>query len=207
MAANQFQKDGLSVLAQSCHVGDQKQRIKLVEKTTKKFGKIDILVNNAAINPVYESIENMSNEVYDKIFNVNVKAIFDLSNLCFPFLKKEKSGSIINIASVEGLKPSLGLGVYSVTKAAVIMLTKVQAKEWGKYGIRSNAICPGLIKTKFSKALWENQALLNQVKNELPAGRVAEPEEMIGLALYLASSAGSYSTGGIYTADGGHMTI
>ena len=207
MAANQFQKDGLSVLAQSCHVGDQKQRIKLVEKTTKKFGKIDILVNNAAINPVYESIENMSNEVYDKIFNVNVKAIFDLSNLCFPFLKKEKSGSIINIASVEGLKPSLGLGIYSVTKAAVIMLTKVQAKEWGKYGIRSNAICPGLIKTKFSKALWENQALLNQVKNELPAGRVAEPEEMIGLALYLASSAGSYSTGGIYTADGGHMTI
>ena len=207
LAANQFQKDGLSVLAQSCHVGDQKQRIKLVEKTTKKFGKIDILVNNAAINPVYESIENMSNEVYDKIFNVNVKAIFDLSNLCFPFLKKEKFGSIINIASVEGLKPSLGLGVYSVTKAAVIMLTKVQAKEWGKYGIRSNAICPGLIKTKFSKALWENQALLNQVKNELPAGRVAEPEEMIGLALYLASSAGSYSTGGIYTADGGHMTI
>ena len=207
LAANQFQKDGLSVLAQSCHVGDQKQRIKLVEKTTKKFGKIDILVNNAAINPVYESIENMSNEVYDKIFNVNVKAIFDLSNLCFPFLKKEKSGSIINIASVEGLKPSLGLGIYSVTKAAVIMLTKVQAKEWGKYGIRSNAICPGLIKTKFSKALWENQALLNQVKNELPAGRVAEPEEMIGLALYLASSAGSYSTGGIYTADGGHMTI
>tara|TARA_B100001559_G_C16352476_1_gene553357 strand:- start:486 stop:935 length:450 start_codon:yes stop_codon:yes gene_type:complete len=149
----------------------------------------------------------MSNEVYDKMFNVNVKAIFDLSNLCFPFLKKEKSGSIINIASVEGLKPSLGLGIYSVTKAAVIMLTQVQAKEWGKHGIRSNAICPGLIKTKFSKALWENQALLNQVKNQLPAGRVAEPEEMIGLALYLASSAGSYSTGGIYTADGGHMTI
>ena len=207
LAANQFQKDGLSVLAQSCHVGDEKQRIKLVEKTIKKFGKIDILVNNAAINPVYESIENMSNEVYDKMFNVNVKAIFDLSNLCFPFLKKEKSGSIINIASVEGLKPSLGLGIYSVTKAAVIMLTKVQAKEWGKYGIRSNAICPGLIKTKFSKALWGNQVLLNQVKNELPAGRVAEPEEMIGLALYLASSAGSYSTGGIYTADGGHMTI
>ena len=207
LVANQFLKDGLSVLAQSCHVGDQKQRIELVEKTTKKFGKIDILVNNAAINPVYETIEKMSNEVYDKMFNVNVKAIFDLSNLCFPFLKKKKSGSIINIASVEGLKPSLGLGIYSITKAAVIMLTQVQAKEWGKHGIRSNAICPGLIKTKFSKALWENQALLNQVKNQLPAGRIAEPEEMIGLALYLASSAGSYSTGGIYTADGGHMTI
>ena len=141
------------------------------------------------------------------MFNVNVKAIFDLSNLCLPFLKKDRSGSIINISSVEGLKPSLGLGIYSVTKAAVIMLTQVQAKEWGKYGIRSNAICPGLIKTKFSKALWENQVLLNQVKNKLPAGRIAEPEEMIGLALYLASPAASYSTGGIYTADGGHMII
>ena len=206
-AANQFQKDGLSVIAQSCHVGDQEQRVKLVKETVKKFGKIDILVNNAAINPVYETIENMPNEVYDKMFNVNVKAIFDLSNLCFPFLKKNGSGSIINISSVEGLKPSLGLGIYSVTKAAVIMLTKVQAKEWGKHGIRSNAICPGLIKTKFSKALWENKVLLNQVKNQLPAGRVAEPEEMIGLALYLASSAGSYSTGGIFSADGGHMTI
>ena len=121
--------------------------------------------------------------------------------------EKRKKRIIINIASVEGLKPSLGLGIYSITKAAVIMLTKVQAKEWGKYGVRSNAICPGLIKTKFSSALWKNEALIRQVKNQLPAGRVAESIEMSGLAVYLASSAGSYSTGGIYTADGGHMII
>ena len=127
--------------------------------------------------------------------------------MCFPYLKAEKNGSIINISSVEGLKPSLGLGIYSITKAALIMLTQVQAKEWGKYGIRSNAICPGFIKTKFSSALWKNEALLAQVKNQLPAGRVAEPIEMSGLAVYLASSAGSYTTGGIYTADGGHMLI
>jgi len=203
----QFKKDGLTAIAESCHVGDENQRKNLVKKTIETFGKIDILVNNAAINPVYDSIENMSSEVYDKMFNVNLKSVFDLSNLCFPYLKKEKKGSVINIASVEGLKPSLGLGIYSVTKAAVIMLTQVQAKEWGKYGIRSNAICPGLIKTKFSSALWKNEALLDQVKNQLPAGRVAEPIEMSGLAVYLASSAGSYSTGGIYTADGGHMTI
>jgi len=205
--ANQFKKDGLIALAQSCHVGDENQRKNLVQKTIESFGKIDILVNNAAINPVYDSIENMSSEVYDKMLNVNLKSIFDLSNLCFPYLKKDKKGSIINIASVEGLKPSLGLGIYSITKAAVIMLTQVQAKEWGKHGIRSNTICPGLIKTKFSSALWQNEALLDQVKNKLPAGRVAEPIEMSGLAVYLASSAGSYSTGGIYTADGGHMTI
>ena len=101
----------------------------------------------------------------------------------------------------------LGLGIYSITKAAVIMLTQVQAKEWGKHGVRSNAICPGLIKTKFSSALWKNEAILNQIKNQLPAGRVAEPIEMSGLAVYLASPAASYSTGGVYTADGGHMTM
>lgn len=205
--ANIISKNGHSASYNSCDISDGDLFQNTIKSIINNYGKIDILVNNAAINPVYETIEKMSNEVYDKMFNVNVKAIFDLSNLCFPFLKKKKSGSIINIASVEGLKPSLGLGIYSITKAAVIMLTQVQAKEWGKHGIRSNAICPGLIKTKFSKALWENQALLNQVKNQLPAGRIAEPEEMIGLALYLASSAGSYSTGGIYTADGGHMTI
>ena len=206
-AAHQFKKDGLTAIAQSCHVGDEDQRKTLVQKTIESYGKIDILVNNAAINPVYDSLENMSSEVYDKMLNVNLKSTFNLSNLCFPYLKKEKSGSIINIASVEGLKPSLGLGIYSVTKAALIMLTQVQAKEWGKHGIRSNAICPGLIKTKFSSALWKNETLLNQIKNQLPAGRVAEPIEMSGLAVYLASSAGSYSTGGVYTADGGHMTI
>ena len=204
---NQLKKDGLNAVAHSCHVGDDNQRKDLIKKTIESFGKIDILVNNAAINPVYDSLENISSEVYEKMMNVNLKAAFDLSNLCFPYLKAEKNGSIINISSVEGLKPSLGLGIYSITKAALIMLTQVQAKEWGKHGIRSNAICPGFIKTKFSSALWKNEALLAQVKNQLPAGRVAEPIEMSGLAVYLASSAGSYTTGGIYTADGGHMLI
>ena len=204
---NQLKKDGLNAVAHSCHVGDENQRKDLIKKTIESFGKIDILVNNAAINPVYDSLENISSEVYEKMMNVNLKAAFDLSNLCFPYLKAEKNGSIINISSVEGLKPSLGLGIYSITKAALIMLTQVQAKEWGKHGIRSNAICPGFIKTKFSSALWKNEALLAQVKNQLPAGRVAEPIEMSGLAVYLASSAGSYTTGGIFTADGGHMLI
>jgi len=207
LVAKELSEEGLTVLPYACHVGDENQRKQLVKKTIDTYGRIDILVNNAAINPVYDSIENMSTEVYDKMLNVNLKAAFDLSNLCFPYLKKFNDGAIINIASVEGLKPSLGLGVYSITKAALIMLTQVQAKEWGKYGIRSNAICPGLIKTKFSSALWENEKLIKQVENQLPAGRVAEPIEMSGIAVYLASSAGSYTSGGIYTADGGHMTI
>ena len=207
VVAKELSVDGLKVFPFACHVGDENQRKDLVKKTIDIYGRIDILVNNAAINPVHDSIEKMSSEVYDKILNVNLKAAFDLSNLCFPYLKKDKEGAIINIASVEGLKPSFGLGLYSITKAALIMLTQVQAKEWGKYGIRSNAICPGLIKTKFSSALWQNEKLKKQIEKHLPAGRVAEPIEMSGLAVYLSSSAGSYTTGGIYTADGGHMTM
>ena len=207
LVAKELSVDGLKVFPFACHVGDENQRKDLVKKTIDIYGRIDILVNNAAINPVHDSIEKMSSEVYDKILNVNLKAAFDLSNLCFPYLKKGKQGAIINIASVEGLKPSFGLGLYSITKAALIMLTQVQAKEWGKYGIRSNAICPGLIKTKFSSALWQNEKLKKQIEKHLPAGRVAEPIEMSGLAVYLSSSAGSYTTGGIYTADGGHMTM
>ena len=198
---------GHTVMAQACHVGDSEQRKILVNKTIETYGGIDILINNAAINPVFKGLESMSEEIYDKMMNVNLKAAFDLSNLCFPYLKDSKSSSIINIASVEGLKPSFGLGLYGVTKAALIMLTQVQAKEWGKYGIRSNAICPGLIQTKFSSALWQNETIMKQVVKELPAGRMAQPQELTGLAVYLASDAGSYSTGGIYTVDGGHMIV
>lgn len=206
-AAAELQAEGYEVMAQACHVGEAQQRQTLIEKTVAHFGAVHILVNNAAINPVYSTLDKMDSGVFDKMFNVNVKAAFELANLCFPHMKESNYGSIINIASVEGLKPSYGLGVYSMTKSALIMLTKTQAKEWGKHGIRSNAICPGLIKTKFSSALWQNEALLEQVTNHLPAGRVAAPIEMSGLAVYLASPAASYTTGGVYTADGGHMTI
>ena len=205
--AKNLRAKGHTVMAQACHVGDSEQRKILVNKTIETYGGIDILTNNAAINPVFKGLESMSEEIYDKMMNVNLKAAFDLSNLCFPYLKDSKGSSIINIASVEGLKPSFGLGLYGVTKAALIMLTQVQAKEWGKYGIRSNAICPGLIQTKFSSALWQNETIMKQVVKELPAGRMAQPQELTGLAVYLASDAGSYSTGGIYTVDGGHMIV
>ena len=165
--AKNLREKGHTVMAQACHVGDSEQRKILVNKTIETYGGIDILINNAAINPVFKGLESMSEEIYDKMMNVNLKAAFDLSNLCFPYLKDSKGSSIINIASVEGLKPSFGLGLYGVTKAALIMLTQVQAKEWGKYGIRSNAICPGLIQTKFSSALWQNETIMKQVVKEL----------------------------------------
>lgn len=189
----------------ACHVGDEEQRKSLVAHTIEHYGGVDILVNNAATNPVFAPIETIETPVFDKIMDVNVKACFDFAKLCLPHMKNKKNGSIINIASVEGMKPSNGLGIYSVSKAALIMLTQAQAREWGKFGVRSNAICPGLIKTKFSQALWSNDAIMQQVNHHLPLGRAAETNEVAGLAVYLAADASSYTTGAVLNADGGHM--
>ncbi len=203
--AESFKKDGLEAVGISCHVGDSDQLKNLVDKTIEKYGRIDILVNNAAINPTFAPLLQANAELFDKVMNVNVRACMLLGNLCQPHMEKNGGGSIINIASVEGLKPSYGLGVYSVSKAALIMLTQTQAKEWGSAKVRSNAICPGLIQTKFSSALWKNEAILKEFITHLPSGRMAQPDEMAGLACFLASDASSYCTGGVYNADGGHM--
>lgn len=196
---------GLSAKGIACHVGDEAQLQHLVDKTVKAFGGIDILINNAATNPVFGPLDQMTGEVFDKVMNVNVRACMLLANLCKPHMEKRGGGSVINIASVEGIKPSPMMSVYSVSKAALIMLTQSQAREWGAENIRSNAICPGLIQTKFSSALWQNEDILNHFVSQLPLQRMAQPEEMVGLALYLASGAGRYSTGGVFTADGGHL--
>ncbi|MEM6379647.1 MAG: SDR family oxidoreductase, partial [Bacteroidota bacterium] len=141
----------------------------------------------------------------DKIMGVNVKSPFLLSNLCFPIMQERGGGSIIHISSVEGHKPGFGLGIYSVSKAALLMLTKNQAKEWGAAKIRVNAICPGLIKTKFSSAIWKNEAILSQLESHIPSGRMGQPDEMTGLAVFLASDASSYCTGASFEADGGYL--
>ncbi|MDA9357033.1 glucose 1-dehydrogenase [Flavobacteriaceae bacterium] len=188
-----------------CHVGKEDQLTNLVNTVLENHKKIDILINNAATNPHYGPLAKTDGGLFDKMMEINVKAPFNLANLCFPIMKKNGGGSIINIASVEGLRPSEYLGLYCVSKSALIMLTKSQAKEWGKFGIRSNAICPGLIKTKFSQGLWDNEKMLNQFTKELPLGRIASPDEMASLACYLASEASSYTTGSIHVSDGGHM--
>lgn len=203
--AAEFNKAGFDAIGIACHIGDADQRKALVAKTIEKYGRIDILVNNAAINPFYGPIESAEEEVFDKIMNVNVKAPWLLSNLVQPFMKENGSGSIINISSVEGIHPGFRLGLYSMTKSALIMLTKNQAKEWGRYGIRSNVVCPGLIKTKFSQSLWSNDKLVEGYNQTVPLKRMAEPDEMAGIVMLLASDAGSYMTGGVYAADGGYL--
>jgi dehydrogenase/reductase SDR family protein 4 len=175
----------------------------LVEKTMELHGGIDILVNNAATNPVYGPVVQSEDWAFDKIMNVNVKAPFELSKLVHPIMKQRGGGSVINISSIAGVTPDPGLGLYSVSKAALNMLTKVTAKEWGADNIRVNAICPGLIKTKFSEALWQNEKWLAHFVKQLPIARMGTVEEIAGLALFLASNASGYCTGTLFTADGG----
>lgn len=203
--AEEFITDGLEAVGIQCHIGDSEQRKFLIAKTIEQYGRIDILVNNAAINPYYGPLEGSDELVFDKIMEVNVKAPWILSNLALPHMKEKGGGSIINISSVEGLRPGFGLGLYSATKSALIMLTKNQAKEWGRYGVRANVLCPGLIKTKFSEGLWTDEKLVSRLVKALPLNRIAAPDEMAGVVMLLASDAGSYMTGGVYLADGGYM--
>jgi NAD(P)-dependent dehydrogenase (short-subunit alcohol dehydrogenase family) len=203
--AEDIKAQGYEATAIACHVGNKEQLESLVSRTVDTYGGVDILINNAASNPVFGKLSESEEEVFDKIMNVNVKACMTLSNLCYPIMVERGGGSIINIASVEGLKPTFGLGLYAISKAALIMLTKSQANEWGRKNIRSNAICPGLIQTKFSSAIWQNQEALDAFVKHLPTRRMAQPDEMAGLAVYLASSQSSYTTGGVYTSDGGYM--
>ncbi len=203
--AAEFKKAGLEAVGIACHIGKAEQRENLVQKTIEHYGGIDILVNNAAINPIYGPIEDAEEGVFDKIMDINVKAPWMLSNLALPSMKEREGGSIINIASVEAMHPGAGLGLYSTSKAALLMLTKNQAKEWGKYGIRANVLCPGLIKTKFSAALWQNEKLVQKIERTLPSARMGMPDEMAGMVCLLASDAGAYMTGSVYNADGGYL--
>lgn len=199
--ASEIKAAGGEALAVAAHAGDTQALQTLVNATLEHFGRIDIVINNAATNPVFGPLEDTV-DAMDKIMQVNVKAPLELAKLALPQLKAHK-GVIVNISSVEAFIATEGLGCYSVSKAALNMLTKSMAKEWGKYGIRANAICPGLIKTKFSEALWSNESMLKYYLKQTPLGRIGEPQEVANLALFLASDASAYSTGGIFMVDGG----
>ena len=201
--ANAIVKSGGKAIAIACHMGNMQDVDRLVKETVSAYGGIDILVNNAATNPTFGPVVDTDEAAFDKIMNVNVKGPFELSKKVYALMKGKKSGSIINIGSIGGLSPELGLGIYSMSKAALISLTKVMAKEWGGDNIRANVICPGLIKTKFSEALWSNDKIMNTMMKILPIKRVGTPEEIAALALYLAADESAYCTGSVFTADGG----
>jgi dehydrogenase/reductase SDR family protein 4 len=201
-----FRHLGINATGITCHMGDLEQVHGLVREVDKKFGGFDILVNNAAINPVFGPVVDTDMNVFDKIMEVNVKGPLELCKLAHPIMKTRGGGSIINISSIEGITPGLGLGLYSISKATLIAMTKVLAREWGADHIRANVICPGLVKTKFSEALTSNDRIMKIVMARQALPMVAEPEDIAGLALYLASDASRFCTGAVYTLDGG-MTI
>jgi NAD(P)-dependent dehydrogenase (short-subunit alcohol dehydrogenase family) len=196
--------DGQEATAMAAHVGDAKALSNLVDATRQRYGGIDIVINNAATNPVYGPLLEVDGAAFDKVLSVNLKGPLELARLAYPHLVARGGGSIINISSVGGLSPEEGLGAYSVSKAALVSLTKVMAREWAPDGIRVNAICPGLIQTKFSAALWQDQQVLQRFLRDVPLGRMGQPEDLVGLAVYLASDAARYCTGAVFTVDGGY---
>lgn len=203
LAAESIREFGGKVLTVAGNVGKPEDAQNLIETTIKELGGIDILVNNAVANPYYGPIVGCDSVAFDKTMEINLKAPFELSKLVYQSMKARGGGSIINISSVEGISPHDGMGIYSVSKASLNMLTKACAREWGADNIRVNSICPGLIKTKFSKALWSNEQWTKHFIGQLPLKRVGTVEEIASLAYFLASDSSGYVTGAIYTADGG----
>jgi NAD(P)-dependent dehydrogenase (short-subunit alcohol dehydrogenase family) len=201
--AASIRQAGGTVIAIPGNTGDVDARKYLLNETVRAFGTLDILVNNAAVNPVYGPLTECDERAFDKIIQVNLKAPFELAKLAYPHLKARSGSSVINISSIAGSTPDPGLAIYSVSKAALNMLTLAMAREWGPDGIRVNAICPGLVKTKLAQGLWENEKWLNSFLRHTPLGRMATPDEIARVALFLASEDSSYCTGALITADGG----
>ncbi len=194
------------VVGVPAHAGDPESAHSLVATAVERFGGLHIAVNNAATNPHYGSLLTAQESHWDKILEVNVKGYFWLCQAAGKqMLEQGSGGKIINNASIAGIRPGKNMGMYSVSKAAVIMLTKALALELAKEDIQVNAIAPGFVRTKFSAAVWDNPELAQEMIGQTPAGRIAEPEEIAGIALYLASSASNYATGETFVVDGGFI--
>ncbi len=202
--AKGFCADGLKATGIAANMSSIEDIHHLVDKAVGTYGGLDIIINNAAANPVFGPIQDTDERAFDKIIGVNLKGPFELCKKAYPILKQRGGGSIIHISSIGGLTPEAGIGIYSVSKAAINNLTQAMAQDWGEDNIRVNAICPGLIKTKFSEALWSDDRILNRFLKHIPLGRAGIADDVAGLAVFLASDAAAYCSGGIYSVDGGY---
>jgi NAD(P)-dependent dehydrogenase (short-subunit alcohol dehydrogenase family) len=191
-----------SAVAVAAHAGREDDLHRLVETVMERFGRIDILVNNAGTNPYFGPLIDAELAVWDKTFEVNLRGCFILTQLVYRASMESNGGVVLNIASVGGLVPAFGLGVYDLTKAGVIMLTRQLARELGGK-VRVNCIAPGLFKTRFAEALWGNETILNRVLASNPLGRLGDLSEIAGAAVFLASDAASYVNGEVLVVDGG----
>ncbi len=202
--AEKINAAGGRAVALAAHAGQAAAAEEVVAAALAQFGRIDILVNNAGTNPHFGPILTAEESHWDKIFEVNVKGYFLMAKAVVPAMRQQGRGKIINMASIAGINPGAMMGVYSTSKAAVIMLTKVLAAELGPAHIQVNAVAPGFIRTKFSAALWGNPGLRSMLERATPEGRIAEADEVAGAVLYLAADASSFTTGSVLVVDGGY---
>jgi NAD(P)-dependent dehydrogenase (short-subunit alcohol dehydrogenase family) len=198
--------EGGKATAIACHIGEMEQIQNVFEQIKTQFGRLDILVNNAATNPQFCNVLDTDLSAFQKTVDVNIRGYYFMSIAGGKLMKANGGGSIINVASINGVTPGEFQGIYSVTKAAVISMTKVFAKECAQFGIRCNALLPGLTDTKFASALTQNDSILKMALQRIPLKRVADPSEMAGAVLYLASDASSYTTGVSLNVDGGFLS-
>ncbi|GLQ51565.1 SDR family oxidoreductase [Dyella flava] len=198
---------GGSAEAVACHIGEMEQIDALFAQVAQQHGRLDILVNNAATNPFFGHILDTEPSIFQKTVDVNIRGYFYMSSHGARLMAKQGGGSIINVASVNGVVPGVQQGIYSITKAAVISMTKAFAVECAELGVRCNALLPGLTDTKFASVLVNTPAILKQALAHVPMRRVAQPSEMAGAVLYLASDAASYTTGSVLNVDGGYLSV
>lgn len=202
----QSRRKKLDVYPIAAHSGDKEALKNLVEKTVEHYGTVDILVNNAATNPHFGTLLEAEDSLWQKTIEVNLMGNVWLTQQVVPIMRAKGGGKIINVASVNALRPGSYQGIYSITKAAVVSLTQTLAMELASDNIQVNAIAPGLVKTRFAQAIWANEDLLQGILDRTPSGRIGEPEDIAGIALYLASTASDFATGQVFVVDGG-LTI
>ena len=194
---------GGTAMAAACNIGHKDALQALVDLTVKTWGGVDVLVCNAAINPHFGSAESSPDEIFDKIMASNVKSNLWLARMAKPHMVRAGSGSIVIVSSIGGLRGSPVLGAYCISKAADMQLARNLAVEWGAQNIRVNCIAPGLVRTDFARALWENPEIYRKRTKDSPLKRIGEPDEIAGAAVFLASAAGSFMTGQTMVIDGG----
>jgi len=199
----EFQARGQDAIAVPCNVGQKEQLQNLVDRTLAKFGRIDIVVCNAASNPVFGPLIKVSDEAFDKIMLTNVKSVFWLANMAIPQMAERGGGAVIIISSIGALRGSTVNGLYGTSKAAEAGICRALAVEWGPKNVRINTIAPGLVKTDFARALWEDEERRKQREAVTPLRRLGEPRDIGGIAVFLASEAAAYITGQMIVADGG----
>lgn len=202
--AQDIVEHGGKATAIAAHQGDSAALRYLVDRIAAELGRLDILVNNAATNPYFGHVAETDMGMIDKTLQVNVKGYFELSALAAKLMKAQGGGAIVNIASINGLRPALFQGIYSITKAAVINMTQSFAKECGPWKVRVNAVLPGLTDTKFAAGLIQNDPIRKAFLQQVPLQRIAQPEEIAPAVLYLASDAARYVTGTTLVVDGGY---